>query len=65
MNLLRVRCVGSNPGDWRSLIVVSPLYDELIRLDAGAKLDLAAAMLILPRFGKELKLTVNPQHLES
>ena len=65
MNLLRVRCVGSTPGDWRSLIVVSPLYDELIRLDAGAKLDLAAATLVLPRFGKELKLTVNPQHLES
>ena len=65
MNLLRVRCVGSNPGDWHSLIVVSPLYDELIRLDAGAKLDLAAATLVLPRFGKELKLTVNPQHLES
>ena len=65
MNLLRVRCVGSHPEDWRSLIVVSPLYDELIRLDAGAKLDLAAETLTLPRFGKELKLTVHPQHLES
>lgn len=65
MNLLRVRCVGSHPEDWRSLIVVSPLYDELIRLDAGAKLDLASATLTLPRFGKELKLTVHPEHLES
>jgi hypothetical protein len=65
MNLLRVRCVGSHPEDWRSLIVVSPLYDELIRLDSGAKLDLATATLTLPRFGKELKLTVHPQHLES
>jgi hypothetical protein len=65
MNLLRVRCVGSDPEDWRSLIVVSPLYDELIQLDAGAKLDLASATLTLPRFGKELKLTVHPQHLES
>lgn len=65
MNLLRVRCVGTHPEDWRSLIVVSPLYDELIRLDAGAKLDLATETLTLPRFGKELKLSVHPQHLES
>ena len=65
MNLLRVRCVGSNPDEWGALIVVSPLYDELIRMDAGAKLDLAAGTLTLPRFGQKLKLTVNPQHLES
>ena len=65
MNLLRVRSVGSHPEDWRSLVVVSPLYDELIRLDGGAKLDLTTATLTLPRFGKELKLTIHPQHLES
>jgi hypothetical protein len=65
MNLLRVRRVGTGPDDWRSLVVVSPLYDELIRMDAGARLDLAGAKLILPRFGKELKLEVKPQHLES
>lgn len=65
MDLLRVRCMGGDPGDWRSLIVVSPLYDALIRMDAGAKLNLAAGSLTLPRFGQSLKLTVKQQHLES
>lgn len=65
MNLLRVRCVGSDPSDWKSLVVVTPLYDALIQLDGGAKVDLEAGTLSLPKFGKELPLNVKPEHLES
>jgi len=63
--VLRVHCFGSDPDDWKSLLVVSPLYDALIRLDGGAEADLAAGTLRLPRFGKKLSLAVRPEHLES
>jgi len=65
LSLLRVRRFGSDPDDWKSSIVVGPLYDALIQADGGARIDLAKKMLILPRFGKELPLHVNPEHLES
>lgn len=65
LNLLRVRCFGNDADDWKSLIVVSPLYDALIQLDEGAKIDLVKKTLSLPKFGKQLTLSVKPEHLES
>lgn len=65
LKLLRVRCFGDDPNDWRSLIVVSPLYDALIQFDEGARVDLANKTLSLPKFGKVLTLNVEPEHLES
>jgi hypothetical protein len=65
LSLLRVRRFGNDPDDWKSSIVVGPLYDALIQADGGAKIDLHKKTLILPRFGKELPLQVNPEHLES
>jgi hypothetical protein len=65
LSLLRVRRFGNDPDDWKSSIVVGPLYDALIQADGGARIDLIKKTLILPRFGKELPLQVNPEHLES
>ena len=65
LSLLRVRRVGNDPDDWKSSIVVGPLYDALIQADGGARIDLHKKTLILPKFGKELPLQVNPEHLES
>jgi hypothetical protein len=64
LSLLRVRRFGNDPDDWKSSIVVGPLYDALIQADGGAKIDLHKKTLILPKFGKELPLQVNPEHLE-
>lgn len=65
LDLLQVQCLGNDPDDWRSLIVVGPLYEALIRLDGGAKIDLANKTLTLPRFGKEIPLRVESEHLKS
>jgi hypothetical protein len=65
LDVLRVHCFGKNPADWKSLIVVSPLFETLIRLDQGAKINLSTKTLSLPGFGKELTLQVNPEHLQS
>jgi hypothetical protein len=65
LSLLRVRRFGNDPDDWKSSIVVGPLYDALIQADGGARIDLNKKTLILPKFGKELPLQVNPEHLES
>jgi len=65
LSLLRVRRFGNDPDDWKSSIVVGPLYDALIQADGGARIDLHKKTLILPKFGKELPLQVNPEHLES
>ena len=65
LDLLRVRCFGDDPRDWKSLIVVGPLYDALIQLDGGAKVDFAGGTLNLPKFGKELPLTVKPEHVQA
>lgn len=65
LSLLRVHQFGNDADDWKSSIVVGPLYEALIQADAGARIDLAKKMLILPKFGKELPLEVNPEQLES
>lgn len=65
LSLLRVHQFGNDTDDWKSSIVVGPLYDALIQADGGARIDLARKMLILPKFGRELPLQVNPEHLES
>ncbi len=65
LNLLRVRCFGDDPDDWMSMIVVTPLYDALIQLDEGARVDLVNKTLSLPKFGKVLSLKVKTEHLES
>ena len=65
LSLLRVHRFGNDPDDWKSSIVVGPLYEALIQADGGARIDLVKKTLILPKFGKELPLQVNPEHLES
>jgi hypothetical protein len=65
LTLLRVHRFGNDPDDWKSSIVVGPLYEALIQADGGARIDLVKKTLILPRFGKELPLQVNPEHLGS
>jgi hypothetical protein len=64
-DVLRVHCFGSDPGDWKSLVVVTPLIETLIRMDEGAKVDLSAGTLSLPKFSKEFQLQVKPEHLDS
>ena len=63
-DVLEVHLFGNDAEDWASLIVVSPTMKALIRLDPGAKIDLAEKKLELPRFGQTIKLTVHPKHLE-
>ena len=63
LELLSVHCFGSDPSDWKQLLVVSPMLDALIRLDSGAKLDLAGNVLELPRFGRTFDLNVKPEHM--
>jgi hypothetical protein len=59
-----VYCFGGRPDDWKSLIVVSPLMEALIRLDGGASVDLERKSLKLPNFSKSFQLQVRPEHLE-
>lgn len=63
--VLRVHCFGSDPGDWKSLMVVTPLIEALIRMDERAKIDLSVGTLSLPKFSKEFQLQVKPEHLDS
>ena len=65
LEVLRVHCFGNDPDDWKSLIVVTPLFEALIRLDDGATINLFSKTLSLPKFGKELALNVKPEQLES
>ena len=65
LEVLRVHCFGDHPGDWKSLVVVTPLLKVLIDLDPSATIDLARHKLSLPKFGKELELRVAPGHLKS
>ena len=65
MTLLRVHCFGHDANDWKSLVVVTPMLEALIRLDEKAVIDLAGETLKLPRFGKNLSLQVKPEHLDS
>jgi len=65
LDVLRVHCFGSDPGDWKSLVVVTPLIEALIRMDEGAKVDLSGETLILPKFSKDFQLQVKPEHLDS
>ncbi len=65
LDVLRVHCFGKDLGDWKSLVVVTPLLEVLIRLDPGATIDLAHHKLSLPKFGKELELRVEPGHFKS
>jgi hypothetical protein len=65
LDVLRVHCFGKDPTDWKSLVVVTPLFETLIRLDEGAKINLSDKTLSLPGFGKELPLQVKPEHLQS
>jgi hypothetical protein len=65
LEVLRVHCFGNDASNWKSLIVVTPLFETLIRLDEGAAISLSRKKLILPKFGKELPLNVKPEHLES
>ena len=65
MTLLRVHCFGHDANDWKSLVVVTPMLEALIRLDEKAVIDLAEETLKLPRFGKNLGLQVKPEHLDS
>jgi hypothetical protein len=62
--ILKIHFFGTNQEDWKSMIVVSPTMKALIDLDAGARVDLKAQTLKLPRFGQTLKLTVDPKHFE-
>jgi hypothetical protein len=65
MALLRVHCFGHDVNDWKSLVVVTPMLEALIRLDERAEIDLHGETLKLPRFGKNLRLQVKPEHLDS
>lgn len=65
MDVLRVHCFGNNPSDWKSLVVVTPLMEALIRMDEGAKVDLSGETLRLPKFSKTFPLQVKPEHLDS
>lgn len=49
---------------WSSMIVLTPTMKALVDLDPGAKVDLKAKTLHLPKFGKTLGLNVLPKHLE-
>ena len=65
MALLRVHCFGHDVNDWKSLVVVTPMLEALIRLDERAEIDLHGETMKLPRFGKNLRLQVKPEHLDS
>ncbi len=65
LDVLRVHSFGSDPSDWKSLVVVTPLMEALIRMDTNAKLDLSGETLSLPKFSKTLPLQVKPEHLDS
>jgi hypothetical protein len=65
LDVLRVHCFGNDPSNWKSLVVVTPLFETLIRLDKSAAISLSRKTLTLPKFGKELLLHVKPEHLES
>ncbi len=63
--LLEVHTLGSDHDDWKTSVVVGPLYAALIRLDGNARIDLEARKLILPKFDKEVPLDVKDEHLDS
>lgn len=65
MDVLRVHCFGNDPSNWKSLVVVTPLMEALIRMDEGAKVDLSGEKLSLPKFSKSFPLQVKPEHLDS
>ena len=46
------------------MLVVTPNLQALIQSDPGASVDRANGELVLPRFGKRLKITVSPKHNE-
>ncbi|MCF3648627.1 hypothetical protein [Synoicihabitans lomoniglobus] len=61
--ILTVHMFGAAPGEWNSLLVVTPTLKALIELDPQAEVDLAKKTLKLPRFGQTLSLSVKPEHL--
>jgi hypothetical protein len=65
LEVLRVHCFGNDSSDWKSLVVVTPLLETLIRLDGASSISLSRKKLTLPRFGKELPLHVKPEHFEA
>lgn len=65
LEMLKVLCIGNDLNDWKSLIVVGPLFEALIRHDGGAKIDLAKKTLTLPKFGQKLPLRVKEEHINS
>ena len=65
IDLLRVHYLKptAQGGDQRSnMVVVTPNLQTLIQSDTGAVIDLAKGELLLPKYGKRLKITVSPQH---
>ncbi len=65
MDLLRVLYIQppAQGGDQRSnMVVVTPTLQALIQSDPGAVIDLTKGELLLPRYGKRLRIEVSPQH---